>query len=227
MLILAIEHSTSTGSVALLRDGTTLGESCWNDRTEPGEDVLANVTRLLREAGVELSQIEMLAVGLGPGAYTSLRTSVSTAHGLALPGGRPVHGVSSAEALAWDLARTHGAAAVAVVGDARRGRLWCAQYRVSGQDLTARAPLALVSADDLEPRLTDGETVATPDWDRIGDTLRSSVATTHKLIEHRAVPRAVVVGELVCSGKPAVSVPQSAILYAHPPVFVEPRFPRS
>ncbi len=104
MLTLALEHSTSEGSAALLRDKSALLCESWNDTVSGQRQLLGVIEGILNKAGCLLSDIDLFASGLGPGAYTNMRISVSTAQGFAVPGRKPVRGISSAEAVAWDLA---------------------------------------------------------------------------------------------------------------------------
>ena len=95
MLILAFDTATAIATSALVRDGTVLGE-----RTTTPVRVLEAFDELLREAGVEQSELEALAVGIGPGSFTGVRMGLAVARGLALSLGLPVAGVSTLDALA-------------------------------------------------------------------------------------------------------------------------------
>jgi len=78
-----------------VRDGDVLGE-----RTSVAVRVLEDVDALLRDAGVEPSQLDALAVGIGPGSFTGVRMGLATVRGLALALDVPVAGVSTLDALA-------------------------------------------------------------------------------------------------------------------------------
>lgn len=123
-MLLAIERSTSAASAALYRDGVRLAF-----RAEPGRgrgDAYPLVRDLLAEAGAAPGDLDAFAVGVGPGSFSGVRAALALAFGLALPAGAPVRGVLSAAAAARAYRRAHpDAAPVRVVGDARRGHLWC------------------------------------------------------------------------------------------------------
>lgn len=95
MLILAFDTATDVATVALVRDGETLGE-----RTSRAVRVLADVEELLEAAGLESDDVDAIAVGIGPGSYTGLRMGLVTARALAISLGVPVAGVSTLAALA-------------------------------------------------------------------------------------------------------------------------------
>jgi len=103
MLILAIDQSTVRASIALMRDETVVADAEWVQVRRGGASVVSAVPGLLKQAGIAAAEIDLYAVGLGPGTFTSLRVSVSAAAGLALPGEKPVVGIASAEAIAWDV----------------------------------------------------------------------------------------------------------------------------
>jgi tRNA threonylcarbamoyladenosine biosynthesis protein TsaB len=223
MNTLALEHSCGALSAAVLRDGNVLGETQHEAvRSRPGA-LLDTALATLRDCGLDAAAVDLFAVGLGPGTYSSLRISLSTANGLALPGDKPVRGVCSAEALAVQTAAHCGVVSVAVLGDARRERFWLARYRVVDGRVTQRTDIDLLPAGELPRNLAGQETVVSPDWDRIGALLRRVMPASNVLIEAPAAPRAATVGRLAwrrhARGDPLTP---PAPLYMHPPVFVPP-----
>jgi tRNA threonylcarbamoyl adenosine modification protein YeaZ len=113
MLILAFDTATDVATSALVSDGEVLGE-----RTSRAVTVLEDVDALLRQAGAHTTDIEAIAVGVGPGSFTGVRVGLATARGLALALGIPVAGVSTLDALAA------GAPGAVPVVDARRGEIF-------------------------------------------------------------------------------------------------------
>jgi len=113
MLILAFDTATGVATSALVRDERVLGE-----RTGRAVEVLADADQLLRDAGVVPRDLDLLAVGVGPGSFTGVRIGLSAARGLALAVELPVAGVSTLDALAA------GAPGAVPVIDARRGEIF-------------------------------------------------------------------------------------------------------
>ena len=79
MKTLAIDTSTNLGSVALLRDGTIAAEVAGMVRARHGETLLPHVEHVMAVAGEEIGDIDLIAVGIGPGSFTGLRVGVATA----------------------------------------------------------------------------------------------------------------------------------------------------
>jgi tRNA threonylcarbamoyladenosine biosynthesis protein TsaB len=119
MLTLAFDTATGVATSALVRDADVLGE-----RTGRAAEVLGDADELLRASGVTPRDLELLAVGVGPGSFTGVRIGLAAARGLALALDLPVAGVSTLEALAAGVP-----GAVAVI-DARRGEIF---VHLSGQ----------------------------------------------------------------------------------------------
>jgi tRNA threonylcarbamoyladenosine biosynthesis protein TsaB len=98
--ILGIDTATSRVVVAAAApDGTFLGATHWDAGHRHGEQLLPAIGRLHGELNLRRSRIAAIVVGTGPGAFTGLRVGIATAKGLAHALGKPIVGVSSAEAL--------------------------------------------------------------------------------------------------------------------------------
>ncbi len=95
MLILAFDTATGSATSALVWDGEVLGE-----QTSRALTVLEDLDSLLRRGGVRDSQVEGIAVGIGPGSFTGLRMGLITARTLAFAWGTGLAGVSTLDALA-------------------------------------------------------------------------------------------------------------------------------
>lgn len=124
MKILALETSTEHGSVALL-DGEHLIERPVVGRPGHSETILPEVRALLKEAAVTLADLDAIAFGAGPGAFTGLRLACGVAQGLALGAGKPVVPVGTLEVLADQCDQT----SIFVAADARMSEVYFAAYR--------------------------------------------------------------------------------------------------
>jgi tRNA threonylcarbamoyladenosine biosynthesis protein TsaB len=139
MKILAIDSATEACSAALLIQETVA------ERFEvPGRGhaarLLPMADELLREAGLEARDLDAIAFGRGPGAFTGLRIAAGLAQGLAAGSRLPVLPVSNLAAVAAAAARIKGATLVLACMDARMGQVYWGAY-----DCTGSAPVAVGS----------------------------------------------------------------------------------
>lgn len=147
MKILALETSTESGSVALL-DGDRLVERPVAGQPGHSETILPEVLALLRDVGVDLCDVDAIAFGAGPGAFTGLRLACGVAQGLAMGIGKPVIPVGTLEALASQCAHDF----VFVAADARMSEVYFAAYRREGDSLLEYAgPTCAAPASVLLP----------------------------------------------------------------------------
>jgi tRNA threonylcarbamoyladenosine biosynthesis protein TsaB len=65
------------------------------------EELVPMVKRTLKKSGLTFSQLDLIAVTIGPGSFTGLRTGLAAAKGLGLALNIPVHGVTTLEAVAF------------------------------------------------------------------------------------------------------------------------------
>ena len=112
--ILAIELSTPTGQLAVVREGKVLHESAFTSNRSHNSMLYVPLAQALEAAGEALG---LIVVGTGPGSYTGVRISIAAAHGVALSRNVPVIGLPSLAALS-ELTDYH------VTGDARRGKFY-------------------------------------------------------------------------------------------------------
>jgi tRNA threonylcarbamoyladenosine biosynthesis protein TsaB len=145
MIVLAIDTSTSACSAALWRDGTVLARRLRIMARGQSEALIPMVAEVMAEAGLDFAGLDLLAVTVGPGAFTGLRIGLAAARGLALASGLPLAGVSTPLAVAAlvppaeRMGRT-----ILVAVESRRDEAWVQAFAA---DLT---PLGEVAA--LLPR---------------------------------------------------------------------------
>jgi tRNA threonylcarbamoyladenosine biosynthesis protein TsaB len=120
VLILAFDTATDVACSALVDDGEVVGE-----RTSVARTLLEDVDALLRQASARPADVSAIAVGTGPGSFTSTRMGLAVARGLSLSLGIPVAGVSTLDALAAAGDDLHP------VIDARRGEVFVPGPRVA------------------------------------------------------------------------------------------------
>jgi tRNA threonylcarbamoyladenosine biosynthesis protein TsaB len=134
--LLALETSSEWCSAAVWRDGELLAREELAG-TSHSELILPMVDALLREAGEQLTALDAVAFGAGPGSFTGLRIACGVAQGLAFAADVPVVGVGTLMAVA----QATGGERVVSCLDARMGEIYCAAFeRGGGQWRTVHAP---------------------------------------------------------------------------------------
>lgn len=132
--LLALDTATEACSVALLHDGRVLSHYEVIPRMH-AQRLLPMVQTLLDQAGLALSQVDGIAFGRGPGAFTGVRIAVGVVQGLAFALERPVLPVSNLACLAQRAWREHGARQVAAAIDARMDEVYWGCFRLDGEEM--------------------------------------------------------------------------------------------
>ncbi len=129
MLILALDTSSLTGSVAALRDETLLGVVSTRGLENYSSRLFRHLDFLLQDLSLGLKDFDLFAVSAGPGSFTGLRVGLAAAKGWGEVYSKPVAGISALEAVA---AQSPSCAPVLVpVLDARRSQFYFGVYRNS------------------------------------------------------------------------------------------------
>ena len=140
MKLLAFETATEACSVALWLDGEVRERFEVAPRRH-AELSLPWAEALLAEAGIARSQLDALAVGRGPGAFTGVRLGISIVQGIALALDRPVVAVSTVAVLAAGApARWSDCTHVLASIDARMSEVYAGAFEVRGGSVAARGP---------------------------------------------------------------------------------------
>lgn len=145
MKFAAIETATEWCSVALWRDGEifSLERRAGNRQ---GEFVLPMLESLFARAGIGMRDLEGIAFGSGPGAFTGLRIACGVAQGLAFARGLPVIGVSTLEATAEESSGDR----VIVALDARMHEVYYSAFEKRSGAWVERLPARCVAPDAVE-----------------------------------------------------------------------------
>jgi tRNA threonylcarbamoyladenosine biosynthesis protein TsaB len=161
MLILALDTSSTSGSLALLRDTTILTHRVSSSKEPYSVSLLRETKELLDPECISFEQIDLFAVHAGPGSFTGLRVGLTTVKGWAEVWGRPVAAVSGLEAMATQVSRLAAPGSlVAAVMDARRGQIFGGVFRSRGSGVLERIGEEVVASADeflqsLRPQLGD------------------------------------------------------------------------
>ena len=179
MLILAIETATEEVGCAIAGHEGVLASSHACRSRRHAESLVPMVDRVADAAGIELSQLGVVAVDVGPGLFTGLRVGLATAGAVAMALNVPMVGLQSLDLVAHAAALTDRS--VASVIDARRGEVFVALYQpVPGGVQRISEPMVLPPTElSAELRARGGE------WLAVGDgalTYADELETVDRLL---------------------------------------------
>jgi len=130
MKILAIDTSTEACSAALLNDGEVVQRYQVAPR-QHADLILGMCDELLSEANIKLNELDAIAFGRGPGAFTGVRIATGVVQGIAFAHNLAVVPVSSLAAMAFAEWHEQGAEKVMTAIDARMDEVYWACYECS------------------------------------------------------------------------------------------------
>ncbi len=134
MKLLALDTATEACSAAVWVDGAALERYELAPRRHAAL-ILPMIEAVLAEAGLSATQLDAIAFGCGPGAFTGVRIAVGIAQGIAFAADLPVAPVSTLATLAMGAARETGYSQIAAALDARMGEVYWGTYAVVGDEV--------------------------------------------------------------------------------------------
>ena len=159
MLILAVDTTTPSGSVALLDGDRLLGEVDVESAATHSARLLGSVDFLLAAHGRDVRDVLAFAVAAGPGSFTGIRIGVAAVKSLAFASGRPVAAVSTLLALAGKLLGA-GTRLACPLLDARKGEVYAGLFEAGPSGPVEIVPQGAYGPDELFARLPARRAVA-------------------------------------------------------------------
>lgn len=183
MLTLAFESSAKAASVALCEDGRLISQVIQCSGLTHSRTLLPMAEDLLKNAEMEMKQIDCFAVAQGPGSFTGIRIGIATVKGLAWAADKPCIGVSTLAAMAWNGVAAGGL--ICAVMDARRSEVYNALFRIEDGRPVRLCPDRAISLSALTEELRErGEAPFL-----VGDgTELASAFFREQHLEHRVPP---------------------------------------
>jgi len=160
MKILALEFSSSQRSVAVARRDEL------SEIIESGADANAPLIMIedaLRQAELEREQIECIAVGLGPGSYTGIRSAIALAQGWQLARSVQLLGISSAHCIAAQAQADGLRGRFSVTVDAQREEFYLGTYQLSDAGCGEIESLRIVGNAELQKHFDNGSVLIGPE----------------------------------------------------------------
>lgn len=167
--VLGLDSAGNACSAAVLREGAVAARRFAPMVRGQAEALMPMIAAVLAAAEVAVAALDLIAVTIGPGAFTGLRIGLAAARGLALAGGVPLLGITSFAAVAAQVtAAERRGRSLVVALDSKRSELYLQSFAADGRPLAAGALVApaewsrwvpageLVLAGDAAPRLASG-----------------------------------------------------------------------
>ncbi len=152
MKILAFDSTAITASVAVTDGEKLLGEITLNNGNTHSETLLPMAESLFRMLSITTADIDLFACSTGPGSFTGVRIGAATLKGMAFGTGKPCVGVSTLEALAYNM-RSHKGI-ICPVMNARRSQVYTAIFESDGEKLVRITEDMAIGADELDEKLS-------------------------------------------------------------------------
>lgn len=127
MKILAIDTSGQNCSVAIIDEEKVICDFNLSIGTTHSETLLPMIDEVCKTSKIDLSEVDILACGIGPGSFTGLRIGIATIKGFALAQNKNVIGVPTLDALAYNIANFDGL--ICSVLDARNNNVYAGIYK--------------------------------------------------------------------------------------------------
>ena len=210
MTVLAIDTSTSACSAAVLSQGRVLAHALRAMARGQSEALMPMVAEVMAEAGLGFDRLDLLAVTVGPGAFTGLRIGLAAARGLALATGLPLAGVSTPLAVAAAVPDSERAGrTILAVIESRRDEAWVQAF---DPDLVALGPVAALLPEQAAALVSGPLVVVGEGAGRVLALRPDAIAATAP-----AWPDAVTVARLAAAQWPAGQSLAPEPLYLRPP----------
>lgn len=219
MKVLGLDTATTACSAAVWIDGAVVASRRLTMNRGQAEALAPMIMATLEDAGVaEVSDLDRIAVTIGPGAFTGLRIALATARGFSVATGRPVAGVTTFDALAHAVpASLRAGKALLIAVDSRRAEPFCQLYDADLNPLDE--PFALLP-DAVAARVPAGPLLLAGDG---APMLREALATRADtaFAPGDGLPDAGVVAAL--GAAMALPLPPARPLYLRPPDVTPPK----
>lgn len=181
MKILALDTASSWCAAAVYDSGSgaVLAEVSEDIGKGHAEVLMDYIERTMAQSGIAMSELDRVAVNVGPGSFTGVRIGVSAARGFALALDRPAIGVSAFDALASEVATSHPGQPALILLEAHRGEIYAQVFGADGEATTGPMVLAREEALALIQQQSSGTILAGSAATALSETLASAFSVAH------------------------------------------------
>lgn len=161
MNYLVIDTSTKHFSLAAVRAGKIVAQrDAFKDKIL-SSSIIPEIDKIFKKAKLSLPKLDGFVVGLGPGSFTSLRVGLATVKALAFAASKPVVGIPSLDAVAYNVKKDY-TGDICVISDAKRQLVYTCTYQRQNGSLKRKSKYLLCPVDDVLKKIS-ASTVFTGD----------------------------------------------------------------
>ncbi|HEY4544336.1 MAG TPA: tRNA (adenosine(37)-N6)-threonylcarbamoyltransferase complex dimerization subunit type 1 TsaB [Tissierellaceae bacterium] len=146
MKVLSLDTSTLMATCAVIENNKLVGEYSVNQDMSHSENLMPMIEELFKNLKMDIKDIDLYCVAIGPGSFTGLRIGLATMKAFAHLFDKPIVGVSTLEALAYNMAYSN---IVIPMIDARRNRVYTAIYKWEKEELIEVLSPQVLEVDHL------------------------------------------------------------------------------
>lgn len=151
MKILGIDSSGLVASAAIADEKNIIAEFTVNNKQTHSQTLLPMIEKVVDMSGIELEQIDAIAIAAGPGSFTGLRIGSATAKGIGLALKKPVVSVPTLEGLAYRVSVFDGI--ICPIMDARRNQVYTGIYKMDKGNLVCLSEQKAVDIHEIMEEL--------------------------------------------------------------------------
>jgi tRNA threonylcarbamoyl adenosine modification protein YeaZ len=189
-LILSLETSTRLGGVAILRGQEVIAEKAGEGKPSHSAQLLSDIREILKKNDLDLKQIHLLAVAVGPGSFTGLKIGLATAKALATALKIPIAGISTLEAAA---ACSDKDGEISVALPAGRSECFVQFFKKSPKDdLKCTSQIEIYTVKDLSEKVAEKNSLNWVSTEEIISVISEAAKNTNRnyqvLPQNLAIP---------------------------------------
>lgn len=151
MKILGIDSSGLVASAAIADEKNIIAEFTVNNKQTHSQTLLPMIEKVVDMSGIEIEQIDAIAIAAGPGSFTGLRIGSATAKGIGLALKKPVVSVPTLEGLAYRVSVFDGI--ICPIMDARRNQVYTGIYKMDKGKLVCLSEQKAVDIHEIMEEL--------------------------------------------------------------------------
>lgn len=195
MIMLGIETATMTGSIALMEEGRLISEYILNMKTTHSSRLMPALDIILKDSLTDKNDIDGIAISIGPGSFTGLRIGLATAKGLALGLNKPIVGVPTLDALAYNV--PYVSYQVCPILDAKKKEIYTCLFRYENNILVRKSSYQVISPLVLIENIHEKTIFLGDGIDTYGSILKEKLGELAIFApKAQRLPRASIIAEL-------------------------------